>query len=321
MIPGENGSSTLPEKSGLSVLVTGGRGFIGRSVCQLLRREGYRVLALDQAREAATPESSSSAGRAVHCDISDAAQLQAVFETEQIDGIVHLAAILPTAAQRDPVRTTQVNVVGSLNLLEMARQFGVRRFLFGSSLSVYGTCRAEERVAETHRAAPEDLYGAAKLYVEQLGDAYRSRYGLEFVSQRIGRVVGPGSRSVSSTWRSQIFEDLQSNRPTEILLSYVASERILLVHVEDVAKMLVTLLKAPAPAHMIYNACCESVTVSQLQHELESLNPNIRIKLGSEAVVGNPRRLDASRFEQEFSFRPLPIFEKLRRAAGSAKVC
>src|SRR5437879_1609560 len=154
-----------------TVLVTGGRGFIGRAVGKLLQREGYRVLALDQAH-AGAPLDKEIASREVSCDISDALQLQAVFESQSIGAIVHLAAILPTAAQRDPLRATQVNVGGSLHLLELAHQFGVRRLVFGSSLSVYGTCAFDEQVSETHRAAPEDLYGAAKLYFERLGEAY-----------------------------------------------------------------------------------------------------------------------------------------------------
>ena len=59
-------------------------------------------------------------------------------------------------------------------MLEMARQFGVGRFVFGSSLSVYGTCSPDHAVSETDRAAPEDVYGAAKLYVEQLGRRLQS---------------------------------------------------------------------------------------------------------------------------------------------------
>ena len=106
------------------------------------------------------------------------ASLQQVFETRHIGGIIHLAAILPTAAQRDPVRATQVNVTGSLHLLELAQRFEVKRFVFGSSLSVYGTCPADRFVSEADRAAPEDLYGAAKLYVEQLGEAYRQSHGV-----------------------------------------------------------------------------------------------------------------------------------------------
>src|ERR1700687_3098182 len=167
-----------------SMLVTGGRGFIGRAVAQLLQRAGY-VVSLD----ASLPTSSSAKGREVECDLTDASRLQRVFEMEQIGGIIHLAAILPTAAAREPAQATQVNIKGSLHLLEMARRFGVRRVVFGSSLSVYGTCPADEVVSETNRAAPEDLYAAGKLYVEQLGEAYRRSYGLELVGLRIGRVV------------------------------------------------------------------------------------------------------------------------------------
>jgi nucleoside-diphosphate-sugar epimerase len=318
MIPEGSGSQEMTERNVPCVLVTGGCGFIGRSVCRLLQRKGYRALALDQS-VSANALAAGRPWREIQCDICDPAQLQRVFAAEKIGGIVHLAAILPTAAQRDPWRATQVNLVGSLNLLEMARQYAVRRFVFGSSLSVYGSYPADERVAETHRAAPQDLYGAAKIYIEQLGAACRTHHGLEFVTLRIGRVVGPGARSLTSAWRSQIFEELQSSQPTEILLPYVSSERILLVHVEDVAKMLVTLLHAPTTVHLLYNACCESVLVSDLQREVQSLNPNIQIKLGCEAVVGNPRLLDATRFQQEFHFQTLPIFEQLRNAAGEHK--
>ena len=291
------------------VLVTGGRGFIGRAVVKLLQGSGDGVVSLD-----AAPGPSSSAGRhEVECDITDVRQLQRVFEIEPIGGIIHLAAILPTAAQREPARATEVNVEGSLHLLEMGRRFGVRRFVFGSSLSVYGTCPDDHVVSEADRAAPEDLYGAAKLYVEQLGAAYD---GLEFVSLRIGRVVGCGARSASSAWRSQIFELLTSKHTAEIAMPYLGSERLLLVHVDDVAKMLVAVLQATRPAHAVYNAACESVVVADLKCAVESLNTNIRVELGEAQALGNPRLLDCSRLQREFGFQTLPIFEQLRGAAG-----
>lgn len=307
------------------MLVTGALGFIGRAVSTLLQRESYSVLALDRPvsdRVDLDPLTPASPPRAtprilpVPCDISDPIQLQGVFEAKRIDAIIHLAAILPTRAQRDPQLATQVNLIGSCNLLELARQFSVPRVIFASSLSIYGTCDFDERVSESHRAAPEDLYGAAKLYIERLGEAYRSQHGLDFVSLRIGRVIGPGAKSTSSAWRSQIIENLRADKPVEICLPFLPSERILLVHVEDVARMLVMLLTAPRHGHSVYNACCESVLVEDLKCLLESLNPNLRIMLGNQPAVGNPRRLDCSRFESEFSFRAQPIFERLSTAAG-----
>ena len=299
-----------------SVLVTGGRGFIGRTVAKLLRRKGYSVVSLD-----ASPVSSAAAPvresvREVVGDITDVAQLQRIFEIQPFGGIVHLAAILPTAAQLEPLRATQVNVDGGVNLLEMARRFEVRRMVFGSSLSVYGTCAADRIVSEAGRAAPEDLYGAAKLYVERLGEVYRGRHGLEFVSLRIGRVVGPGAQSATSAWRSQIFELLGTTHPTEILLPYIGSERILLAHVDDVSRMLVDLLGAPRLEHAIYNAPCESVVVANLKGAVEALNANINIELGTAYAVVNPRLLDFSCFQREYGFAMAQIVEQLRTAAG-----
>src|SRR5579864_1972803 len=158
-----------------SILVTGARGFIGRAVRKLAQREGYSVLAVDQV--AMEPGAGSfGIGREILLDITDAKRLRGIFEAREIAGVIHLAAILPTVAQREPLRATQVNVIGSANLLELAREFGVRRFVFGSSLSAYGTCPAGQVVPEESHAAPEDVYGASKLYVEQLGAAYRERF-------------------------------------------------------------------------------------------------------------------------------------------------
>lgn len=293
-----------------SVLVTGGRGFVGRALVRVLRREGNSVVSLDQAGARSLERDETV------CDITDAGELQQVFEAQGIGGIIHLAAILPTAAQREPLLATRVNVGGSLSLFEMARTFGVRRVVLGSSLSVYGTCAADVEVSESDCAAPEDLYGAAKVYVEQLGEAYRACCGIEFVSLRIGRVVGPGAQSATSAWRSQIFELLGTDRAAEIVLPYVGSERVLLVHVEDVARMLVRLLQASRVTHGVYNAPCESVVVAELKGEVERLNSKIHVRLGERPAVGNPRLLDAGRFQREFNFRVEPIFEQLRRAAG-----
>ena len=299
-----------------SVLVTGGRGFIGCALRKLLQRSGYSVLALDQPGLAAAGPEHIAVGREIAIDITDREQLQSLFQARPIAAIVHLAAILPTTAQREPARATQVNIEGSLNLLEMARQFHVRRFVFGSSLSVYGACPAEQVVTELNRAAPEDLYGAAKLYVEQLGEAYRQAHGLEFVSLRIGRVVGAGARSATSAWRSEIFERLGTAGRAEIEIPYAESERILLVHVEDVVTMLLQLMQAPPPAHCVYNAACESVVVGALKRELERLNPRLRVTLGGQVVVGNPRQVDWSRFAGEFGVRMVPMFELLEKVAG-----
>ncbi len=291
------------------VLITGGQGFLGRAAGKFLRRKGYRVISIDVAAER-----DEAADLAVQCDIADAESLRRVFQQERIAGIIHLAAILPTAAQRDPARATAVNILGSLNLLEMAREFSSKRFVFGSSVSIYGSWPESETVSEDSRAVPEDVYGAAKLYVERLGAAYRALSGLEFVSLRIPRVVGPGAESKTSAWRSEIFELLGATTATEITLPYPESERLLLAHVDDVAAMLVELLSASSLQFDVYNAACESMTVSELKRAIEAANPRLTVRAGEQTAAGNPRRLDASRFQREFGWRMVPLAEHLIKA-------
>ena len=297
-----------------TVLVTGARGFIGRATCKLLRCKGYRVIALDMNRGSDPLENPPSEPGEVDCDISEASSLRLVFDLGQIDTIVHLAAILPTAAQRDPMRATSVNIMGSMHLLAMASRFKVRRFVFGSSISVYGTCAPQERVTEASRTTPQDGYGAAKVYVERMGESFRERNPVEFVSLRIGRVVGPGLYSTTSAWRGEIFERLDTVEVADISLPYAGNERILLLHVEDVARMVEALVAAERVSYGVYNAPCDSVVVSELKRQLECLNPRIRVHLGNDEARGNPRWVDASRFEREFSFHMVPIFEQLKRA-------
>jgi len=293
-----------------SVLVTGGQGFIGRALAKLLRREDYRVVTLDQGIARSADE--------ISCDISDAGQVRRVFEQEEFGMVVHLAAILPTAAQRDPLRATQVNLDGSAHLLEAARVAGVRRFLFGSSLTAYGSYPAERVVTETDRTAPEDMYGAAKVYVEQLGQSYSQRYDLEFSSLRIGRVLGAGSHSTTSAWRSEIFERLRSETPVAIRLPYKASERILVLHVDEAAQIFLALIRAPRLQHSVYNAPCESMTVGELKQMVEALNAMVTVETGDAVADKNPRRLDASRFQKEFDFKAQTIVERLRGARSAA---
>jgi UDP-glucose 4-epimerase len=300
-----------------SVLVTGGRGFIGRSVVKLLQRKGYDVVSLDLSPPLDAPASGALAPREVVCDIGDSAQLRRVFETARIQSIIHLAAILPTMALRDPLLATRVNVIGSLHLMELARQFGVRRVIFGSSVSVYGTCPFDKVVREEDPAAPEDLYGAAKLYVEQLGNACKQP---EFASLRIARVVGTGAQSRTSAWRSEIFEKLGTKQPAKIELPYRGSERLLILHVDDLAKMLLALLQASTLRHSTYNAPCESIVVDDLKMQIEELNSIIHMALGEAAVAGNPRLLDCSRFADEFEFQSASIAGRLKQVIQRADI-
>jgi len=296
-----------------SVLVTGGRGFIGRAVVKLLRCKGYPVISLDRSP---VPADELRGWLEIEGDVSQPAKMRSLLKTHHIHSIIHLAAILPTAAQQDPVTAIEVNVKGGVTLLQEAQHGKVERVVFGSSLSIYGTGAVDRTVSETDPTEPEDSYGSAKKSVEELGQALREIGSMDFVSLRIGRVLGPGSNSVTSAWRSEIFELLKSEHPAEIFIPYRPSERILVVHVDDVAEMLLALLSASRTEHAIYNAPCESILVGDLKRMVESLNPKLTVRLGDGRPMGNPQMLDFSRFQKEYAVETIPISDRLRKAAG-----
>jgi UDP-glucose 4-epimerase len=296
--------------SGRTVLVTGASGFIGRHVCSRLLRARGAIVCVDHR---SIP---GDAAGFVACDIADPQQFEEVVRANQVEIIVHLAAVLPSASQQDPAGATRVNIGGSLNVLEAARRSAVRRVVYASSISVYGSDHGSRAVSENDPAAPNDLYGAAKRYSEVLGETYHRIFGFEFVALRVATVVGLGVKSTSSPWRTDIFEALGTKDGRLIQVPYGAEEAIPLVHVEDVAEMVALLVERPMLKWSLYNAACETCTINQLQREIEGLNNHVRIEAG-EKQSQIPQRIDSRRFSEEFAYSLRPLKDHLRQALRS----
>ena len=172
------------------ILVTGASGFIGRYVCRLLQSRGHDVLALDS-RGIAGNDARITVPF-VRCDVSDAHAVKCTLRTHPVHTTVHLASALKTASRKDPGLATRVNVGGSVNICGSARESRVRRIVYASSISVYGSAAdaGATAVSEKHPAAPEDVYGASKRCAELLGQALCQDSDLQFISLRIASVVG-----------------------------------------------------------------------------------------------------------------------------------
>ncbi len=291
------------------ILLTGAAGFIGRAVHRLLCKSGVACIAIDKNSGSPDQERTIAGTQILTCDLTDSAALDAVFASHYFDSIVHLAAVLPGAASRDPIRATQVNVTGSMALLDRAVRHGVQRFVFGSSSSVYGAAGTSAPISESAAAAPIDAYGAAKQAVEIVGENLQRNGTIQFVALRIATVIGPGARNTSSPWRAEIFEKLGSNQ--RISLPYAKNDLLTVVHVDDVARMLVTLTQPNPIQHTIYNTPAELLTASDLKHSVESIAPETHIEL-----TGRTRPLaplaDGSRFAREFGFQITPLEQHLR---------
>jgi len=226
-------------------------------------------------------------------------QVGRLFEATSIGTVIHLAAVLPTAFRADPLAAAEVNLTGTFGLLGHAVKHRIKRFVFGSSLSVYGSSPTSRALGEGDPAAPDEPYGAAKRAVELVGESLTATTSLEFVSLRIARVVGPGARSTASSWRSRILERLPSPPDLPVSIPFAPTARLSLVHVDEVARMLMLLADAAELPHGIYNTPVEVWETRRLAELVEGVG-NVRIQVGG--THGGPI-CDGTRFAQDFGFR------------------
>jgi len=302
---------SFPAQKADSILVTGGEGFIGKHVRKALTKLGTSVVSVD-----CRPAGVDRHRQCYDCDVRDRGRINEIFASNKVAGVIHLASLLRTASERDPLTATQVNIMGSLNILEAVRAFKVQRVVYASSASVYGSRGAADKAREKDATAPEDVYGSAKKYVEMLGEAYQRAYGIEFIVLRVPVVVGPGAMDTASPWRSELFSSADKSGRRAISIPFQESETISLVHVEDLAQQLASLIHADHPSFSVYNAPCEAWRLQELKAVVESLNKNLQVNCGDAAVSGFPRVLDVERFKAEFNYSPATLKDRLRAAFG-----
>lgn len=284
------------------ILVTGASGFIGRYTCSELQRLGLEFAGIDQRQTANT----------FACDLTDSGAISALFRSHRFETVIHLAGILPTAASADPALATRVNILGSMSLLEAAIAVGCRRFIFGSSMSVYGLFGLDHPIGEDQPAAPCDVYGSAKRLVEIVGEKFHLDGAIEFAALRIATVVGPGARNTSSPWRSEIFEMLGTGSRQTISLPYCDGDPLTLVHVEDAARILVTMAQSRSLKSCVYNTPAELWRARDLKRVVEGLNPNLDVVLSGRRRVLAPLA-DGRKFVEEFRFEMPSVHDRLRK--------
>jgi UDP-glucose 4-epimerase len=172
------------------VLVTGGAGFIGSHVVDGCIAAGHEVLIVDDL-SSGKRENLNPKARFHQLDILDPRTAE-VIRTERPDVIAHHAAQMDVRRSvADPVFDARVNVLGTIGLLEAARQAGVRKFLFVSSGgAVYGE-QETFPAPETHPTNPVSPYGVSKRSGELYAFFYQAEYGLPFVALRYANVYGP----------------------------------------------------------------------------------------------------------------------------------
>ena len=179
----------------LKALVTGGAGFIGSHLVDTLLERGDEVVALDNLSTGRRDNVEGALQRDAQLiveDVRDGDLVKALLERERPEIVYHLAAQMDVRVSTSrPNYDAEINVLGTLNVLDAARESGVRRLVFASTGgAIYG--EADELPASEDSAIrPEAPYGQAKYAAEGYADLYRRLHDLSTISLRLGNVYGP----------------------------------------------------------------------------------------------------------------------------------
>jgi len=272
----------------MNVLVTGGAGFLGGYIMAALQRQGHESIAYDIAPPgpdtvAVMPD---IAKRFRSGQINDIARLFAVCRTEKIDAIIHSAGMVglePSLEQ--PIATYQTNIMGLINVCEVARQLEMRRVVFVSSNAAYhkgsGATLVETDPAFSIRDAnPAGHYGTSKMAAEAIGLAYANFQNVDFLAIRITAIYGFGMRS--PMYIKPMVENAVLGKPTRFATGGRMKRDY--THVLDCSDGLVTALQAPpwkAGEQRVINVAGGSArTASEVAQIVRNTIPGADIEIG-----------------------------------------
>lgn len=232
----------------MHAVLLGGSGLIGSATAARLAARGCRVTVMTRKMPDHLPAGCAWRG----ADIVDGERLHEALAAAGADVVVHLAAFLQFACEKDPAQAVRVNVDGTLNVLEACRRLRVRRIVFASSIAAYGE-RNDLMREDDPPSARIGLYGMTKRMGEMLGERYAILHGLEFVALRYAGVFGPGE--VHSPGMALVRQRIKEcARGRDVVVDGVTGEeRTHLTHAIDAADATCCAALHPQPQHRVYN--------------------------------------------------------------------
>ena len=273
----------------MSILVTGGSGFVGSWVVKRLTEEGENVIVYD-VFERRDDFLSHVADRItfVEGNVLGLAHLNDIVRNAaELTGIVHTAALLGGDVRDNPHFATQVNVGGTHNILEIARQVGGLKVVYISSGAVYG--KQEGPLTEDTPMIPSDPYGATKAMSEHLCHQYYATYGVDVLCARIFFVYGPpNAPGPDSGFNTRLFAGL---RGQDVHLPKGRDQKADWTYVEDAARGVTLMLKATNVTQRsfniatgTYNPIAEIVEVIQRHapgNPVYDIGPGVNLERGA----------------------------------------
>jgi UDP-glucose 4-epimerase len=248
----------------MNILVTGGAGGIGSTLCMLLARNGHTVHAFDNLNNGYFDnliENGKQVCNFIYGDIRNTAALTKILQDKDINVVVHLAAIssLPVC-ESNPTECISVNVAGTASVLQAARMKGIRVVCASTSAIYENNDKEDAPFTENIAVKPKLFYPMSKMLMEDVIQSYITNYDMDIVTLRFFNVFGPRQdiHRKSPPLINYIVRQIKNN---EKLTFYSTGEQLRdYVHVNDVVTMIEACINSPKASKQIFNLCSETLT-------------------------------------------------------------
>lgn len=264
----------------MKILVTGGAGFIGSWVADVFLHQGHEILIID---DLSTGEEGNlpHGARFLNCDIRDSDKVENIVSDFKPDVINHHAAQIDVRKSVDnPMMDAEINIIGTLNLIESSLRNKVKKFIFASTGgAIYGEPEVIPADEKT-QPFPISPYGTSKYAVEKYLGYYNYVYGFDYVSLRYANVYGPRQNPHGEAGVIAIFcNRILSGVPCTVFGDGTKTRDY--VYVEDVAKANLLALKAPSGSYNIGTGI--ETPVNELISELQkSSGTDFQVEYGED---------------------------------------
>ena len=293
----------------MRALVTGGAGLVGSSIIDSLLLDGHEVLSLDNYVSGKSENLSFARDfenfQELRGDILDEALLNSIFSSG-IDWVFHQAVSKNTVCMIDPIKDLSVNAIGTLKLLQFARDHRISKFIHASTGSVYGNAKYYP-TNEDHPRAPVSFYGNSKLAAENYVSLFNEFYDLPTVILRYFHVFGSRQDSSDVGGVIPIFVR-RALTNQDILITGDGSQVRAFTSVHDIAKINIKLAALEEAVGEIYNCASNNrITINQAALDILEIleKPKSKLKYVAERI-GDIKKFEIS---NEALIKALPGFE------------
>lgn len=288
----------------MSALVTGGSGFIGINLCQLLLSEGFKVKIFVRGNRRIPLNVFDKEIKVIKGDIENLSDIERA--TKDIDLIFHLAAYVPRPGMKvfdDPLKTFNINSIGTLNLLEASRKNDVTNVIYSSTQAVYGSPRYLP-LNEEHPTSPETFYGLSKLVGEKYCEQYSRSCGVNCVVLRYSYVYGP-FQPQSGVVSLFITKALKKE---DTVIEGKGTQTFDFVYVHDVVKANLAATRVSCTFDIFNVGSGEQASIAQLAEKIIKLTGSkSKIKYKEVAKIPKHVFLDIKKARESLAFSPTSL--------------